>query len=223
MITPARKTNTAVVVPFFNEEGTIHSIINSTLLYTDFIIAVNDGSTDKSLELIPKTSQIMILNLENNVGKGHAIKVGLEKSIELGFEYSITLDADLQHDPSLIPSFIQAIGSFDIVIGNRLNDLSKMPLQRILSNHITSFLLSLKTGVKIKDSQSGYRIFRNNVLQDILPSSNGFEAESEMIIKAAKNKLRIGFINIPTIYGNEKSKIRPVQTIVSFLKVLLLK
>lgn len=217
------KNKSAVVIPFFNEKRTINSVVSSSLLYADFVIAVNDGSSDGSESHIEQSDRISILNLDKNSGKGNALKEGFIKSTALGFDYTITLDADLQHDPVLIPRFLDAIRDYDIVIGNRLDNVSRMPLQRIMSNHITSFLLSLKTGYKIKDSQCGFRIFRNSVLLDILPACTGFEAESEMIITAARKNLSIGFINIPAIYGTEESKIRPFRTIISFLKVLLLK
>lgn len=220
---PVNKIRTAAVIPFFNEEKTVNTVINSVLHYADYVIAVNDGSTDKSLNSITASENIHIINLPANQGKGSALKAGLQKSIEMNFVYAVTLDADMQHDPSFIPYFVKAAEEYDIVIGNRLNDLSDMPLQRILSNRITSYLLSVKTGMKIIDSQSGYRIFRTEILEKILPTTTGFEAESEMIIKAARNSFRIGFVGIPTVYGNEESKIRPVRTIFNFIKVLLLK
>jgi hypothetical protein len=97
-----------------------------------------------------------------------------------------------------------------------------MPLHRILSNKISSGLLSLKTGQKILDSQSGFRGFRTKILNDILPSFSGYEAESEILINAARKNYKIGFVPIPTIYADEKSKIKPVQIIFSFFKTLFI-
>jgi hypothetical protein len=96
-----------------------------------------------------------------------------------------------------------------------------MPIQRRLSNKITSFLLSIKTGQKIIDSQCGYRALSAEVLKAIKTNFYGFEAEIEILVQAAKKGFKIGFVNIPTIYGSEKSKIRPLKTIFGFLRVLL--
>jgi len=96
-----------------------------------------------------------------------------------------------------------------------------MPLQRRLSNKLTSFLLSLKTSQKIIDSQCGFRAYSVKVLKDVKTKYFGFEAESEILVLAARKGYKIGFIDIPTIYGTGKSKMRPLQAIIGFMKVIL--
>ena len=120
----------------------------------------------------------------------------------------------------MIPALVSGLQNFDLVLGNRLNDISGMPFQRIMSNKLTSFLLSKKTGVKIIDSQCGFRAFRTEVLQKVRTRSNGYEAESEIIILAAREGFKIGFVDVPTIYGNEKSKMNPFNVIFGFIKIL---
>jgi hypothetical protein len=115
---------------------------------------------------------------------------------------------------------IEGLQSSDIVIGNRLKNLKGMPIQRRLSNKLTSFFLTVKTSQNILDSQCGYRAYKSEVLKSVRTNFSGFEAESEILIKAAKKGFKIGFVEIPTIYGREKSKMRPVQAIVGFLRVL---
>ncbi len=215
-----KKNNVCAVIPFYNEEKTIDKIISSTLNYVDFVIVVDDGSNDKSVNNISLNDKVILLKNDKNRGKGYSLKKGFEKSIELNSELTITLDADLQHPPEYIPSFIEMLKEYDLVIGNRLNNLKDMPIQRIMSNKLTSKLLSIKTKKKIFDSQSGYRGFRTNILNIILPSFDGYEAESEMIIKAAAENLSIGFVDIPTVYGDEKSKMNPYKVIKGFIKVL---
>jgi len=108
------------------------------------------------------------------------------------------------------------------VIGNRLNDLEKMPLQRIVSNKLTSLLLTLKTGQRIVDSQCGFRVYKSNVLKTIKTFSFGFEAESEMIVYASRFGYKIGFVDIPTVYGQEKSKMNSIKAIIGFIKILFI-
>jgi glycosyltransferase involved in cell wall biosynthesis len=208
------------VVPFYNEKETIDLVLDETIKYVKFIIAVNDGSSDDSYQTARKKSDIKIIDLDKNYGKGKALRVGFEEAISSDFQFVITLDADLQHEPKYIPKLIEGLSSFDIVIGNRLNDLKGMPLQRKLSNKLTSFFLTVKTGQKILDSQCGYRAYRTEVLKNVRTTYSGFEAESEILVKAAKKGFKIGFVDVPTIYGNEKSKMQPVRSILGFMRVL---
>lgn len=220
MKTSFKKNNCVAVIPFFNEEKFISEIINKTLVHVDKIILVNDGSTDNSLRNIPQSDRIILINLEKNFGKGFALNVGYKSSFLTDYECVITLDADLQHDPEYISDFIEKINEYDIVIGNRKKDLKKMPIQRIISNRLTSYLLTLKVKQKILDSQCGFRIYRKDCLKNILPTSKGFEAESEILVNAGRKNYQIGFTDIPTIYGEEKSKMKAFMAIKGFIKIL---
>jgi glycosyltransferase involved in cell wall biosynthesis len=220
LISLENKNNIAAVIPFFNESRTIYQIVNNTLKYVDCVIAVDDGSTDDSSSKIPEKKNITLLKMKVNRGKGFALREGLNEGVKKGFTQLITIDADLQHNPDEIPLLIPELNNFDIVIGNRLNNLVDMPLPRKMSNKITSFLLSLKTGKKIIDSQCGFRAYRAEVIKNVKTVKNGYEAESEILIKASRKGYNIGFTDISTIYGNEESKISPVKTTFNFVKVL---
>jgi len=208
------------IIPFYNEKETLNHVLDETLKFTNFIIAVNDGSTDDSYNDERKKSRVIIIDLDKNYGKGKALSAGFEEAISRSFDHIITLDADLQHDPKYIPNFIKALSFYDIVIGNRLNNLSGMPLQRKISNKLTSFFLSVKTGVDIFDSQCGFRAYKQKVLITVKTKNFGFEAESEILVKAAKKGFTIGFTRVPTFYGSEMSKMRPIEAIIGFVKVL---
>lgn len=216
-----QKVKVCAVIPFYNEKNFLFDVVSETLNFVDFIIAVNDGSSDGSEETIVNLDRVQVISLNRNYGKGYALQVGFNECIKNNFDIVFTLDADKQHDPAFIPDFISQINTFDIVIGNRLTDTSDMPMQRIISNKITSFLLSVKTGQNIFDSQCGYRAYNINVLKLIKTFSVGYEAESEILISAAKKDFKIGFVKIPTIYGNEKSKMNSFSAILGFIKVLL--
>lgn len=216
-----KKNKVCAVIPFYNESKSIGGIIRDTLPFVDRVIAVNDGSTDDSLLNVVKDDRVTLISYLGNKGKGFALNEGFKKSIEGNFDFTVTIDADFQHKPEYIPSLIMGLEDNDVIIGNRLNRMNRMPVQRILSNKITSFLLSIKTKQKILDSQCGFRAYRTKILNSILPSFTGFEAESEIILNAAKNNFRIAFVFVPTIYNNEKSKMRPFEAIKGFIKVML--
>jgi len=214
------KSKICAVIPFYNEKDFILNVVRETLKYVDKVIAVNDGSTDLSEKQIVDLESVNILNLKSNKGKGRALQVGFDECVNSNFNFIVTIDGDNQHDPKYIPEFIEKLNSFNIVIGNRLKDTKSMPLQRILSNKITSFFLSLKTGQNIPDSQCGFRAYKKEVLQNVRTSCSGYEAESEILIYASRKGFKIGFVNIPTTYGEEKSKMNAVGAIIGFIKVL---
>jgi glycosyltransferase involved in cell wall biosynthesis len=218
------KNKLCAVIPFFNEESHIQQTVEKVSEYVDFIIAVDDGSTDSSSDLISQIEKVKIFRHEKNLGKGVALKTGFKMAIENGCDFVFTIDADMQHDPEFIPSFIKKMTDekLDIVIGNRLGNLSSMPVHRRASNFLTSYLLSKKTKYNILDSQSGYRLFNCSKLNKLLPKFTGFEAESEILVKAARNNLKIGFVDIPTIYNDNQSKMKSLEAIIGFIKVLFI-
>ncbi len=208
------------IIPFYNEEDFLTDVVTETLEYVDKVFAVDDGSSDNSTEKINYFDRVQLISLDRNYGKGYALQSGFDEAIVQGFDIIITLDADKQHNPEFIPDFLSKAAEYDIVIGNRLNDIKIMPIQRVFSNTITSRLLSIKTGQKILDSQCGFRAYRSRVIKKVKSHSFGYEAESEMIIYAAKAGFRIGFTKISTIYGDEKSKMNSFKAISGFVKIL---
>jgi glycosyltransferase involved in cell wall biosynthesis len=214
------KSRICAVIPFYNEEKFIRNVVLETLKFVDLVIAVNDGSNDDAENLINDIKNVIILSSAQHRGKGYALQLGFIESLKRNIDIVITLDGDNQHNPEFIPSFITAIDKYDIVVGNRLGNLKKMPFLRIMSNKISSMLLSLKTKQKIFDSQCGFRAYRNDVLSRIKTSSEGFIAESEILILASRLNYKIGFVDIPTVYENESSKINSKEVIVDFLKIL---
>ena len=215
-----KKNKIAAVIPFYNEYLTIRRVIGETLNYVDMVFAVNDGSTDDSINQIDSAENLKIINIKTNKGKGFALREGFKMALENDCDIIVTLDGDLQHLPQEIPGVLTKIDDYDIVIGNRLNNLKKMPLQRIMSNKLTSFLISKKTGQQILDCQSGFRAYKADVLKKISTKQNGFEAETEIIIEASKLNFKIGFSDISTIYNGQKSKMSPFKTTIGFIKLL---
>lgn len=218
---PSATGKIAVIIPFYNEEKTIGEVIALAMPHCSYIIAVNDGSSDKSVENIPESNKVILVHSETNKGKGTALRTGFTRALETDAEFIVTLDADLQHPPDLIPKFSDALLNFQILIGCRKRDTGNMPFLRKMSNTITSAMLTSKTGMNFSDSQSGYRAFRREVILDILPNESGYEAETEMLIKAARLGFSVGEISIPTIYTGGGSKMRYLPTIAGFIKVIL--
>ena len=215
--------NIGVIIPAFNAGGTIGAVIAGVAKYIsrENIIVVDDGSSDTTASVAASLDARVLRHTENK-GKGAALQTGFDYLLQTTLDAVITLDADLQHPPDFIPQFtgLYSSGGFDIIIGSRLHNRKGMPIHRVLSNTITTFLVSARTGKKIKDSQSGFRLIDRKVLDAVRLKSSGFEAETEFIIKAAAVGFRFGSIPIRTIYAGEKSHMTNFATTVNFVKVL---
>ena len=210
---------TLIIIPAYNEEKTIKKVIEKCLKYGK-VLVVNDGSSDNTLKEIKKTKALYINNRENR-GKGYCLRKGFNYAIKKGFDVAITLDADGQHDPAYIPRFLEEIKKGkDIVIGTRKKRHSSMPYQRRLSNFVLSFIISIFARKWIKDTQSGYRAYKVEILKNIKLKTSRYETESEILMKLGRKKVVFGEVRIPTIYGDEKSKIHPLKDAFRMVKVL---
>jgi glycosyltransferase involved in cell wall biosynthesis len=181
------------------------------------VLVVNDGSGE-DVNKICESIGVYCLDLGRNFGKGYALKEGFKWGLERDYEIFITLDGDGQHNPKHIPEFLKLSESFDIVIGSRRKSIKKMEFKRWLSNRITSSFISVMTGRRIEDSQSGYRMIKAEVLKRVNLKRNRYDAESELLVKAVWMGFKVGFVPIDVI-RSEKSFIQPFRDI--FLAISL--
>ena len=215
---------TGVLIPGFNASQTLDQLLVElhSLFAADNIVVVDDGSTDKTAA-IARAAGVIVLSHGMNRGKGAALRTGFQYVLsESRFDSVITMDADLQHDPKDVPKFLAAwqSGESDFILGYRRRIGSGMPVHRVLSNTITSALVSARTGLHIRDSQTGFRLIAREVLSAIEVQADGYEAESEILIKAAKKGFRISGVPIATIYHGAPSHMTHWKTTLRFLQVL---
>jgi glycosyltransferase involved in cell wall biosynthesis len=207
------------LIPAYNADRFVGEVVHRTMALLP-VIAVNDGSTDRTLDVLRSTGATVI-DQQPNQGKGVALRTGFRRALELGAEAVIQLDADGQHDPAEIPKFMQAYRACaaDLVIGER--DFGGMPLVRRVSNTIGRRAFSWAIGRRVRDNQSGYRLLSRRLIEAVLQSrEQGYEFEMDMIVIAVKRGWRIEGVPIRTIYGEEKSNIRPMQHVVHFFRMV---
>ena len=217
--------NIGVLVPAYNAGNTLGSLIERLSPYvpTNNVLVVDDGSTDNTAA-IGRQRGVRVLSLGKNRGKGAALSKGFEVwKNDPSFESIMTIDADLQHPPEKLPAFVEMKlqSGADIVVGARNRRGTNMPIHRRLSNTITSMLVSVRTGENILDSQCGFRLIGTHVLSAVSLESNGYEAETEFLIKAVKKGFAVRFVPIETIYNGEKSHMTNWKTTINFIKILL--
>lgn len=201
------------IIPAHNEDQSIIQVIQSCRKHIRDIIVVDDGSGDHTGDSACKAGAVVIRH-NKNLGKGMALRTGFEYALRNGFDAVITLDADGQHDPSEIQRFLSAFynNEGDIIIGTRLWDKGAMPRYRYIPNQIGVWCISKAAGCRIEDSQSGFRLYRKEVLENIRLDTTGFETETEILIKAGKKGFRIHGIPVSAIYqGEYRTHFRPVR------------
>lgn len=183
-------------------------------------MVVNDGSRD-GLDATDVKPAIYIRH-EHNLGKGAALKTGFEKVRELDFDFALTLDADGQHAVESIPAFLTAITeSRDFVVGRRHWTPGNMPWSRILSNTMTSWLLSKRTGLKIYDSQIGFRCYPMVEPKFWSVPEGGFQFESAVFLNIHSCELNLKWVDVPVIYNNEPSHMHHFSDTWKFIRFYL--
>ena len=211
-----------VLIPCYNENRSITDVVGTARKYVEDVLVVDDGSSDETAQLAENAGAKVISHSENK-GKGQALRTGFDYFLKGNWDAVVTVDGDGQHSLDEIPSFIKEAekDELDIIIGCRMKDLKDMPLIRILVNKFTSLVVSMLSRQKIVDSQSGFRLIKRSVLENVQLSTSNFDTESEILVGAARKGYRVGEIVVKTIYkGEEISKIKPMRDTIRFFRLV---
>lgn len=216
-----------VVVPTYNNHKTLQRVLDGVLEYTDQIIVVNDGSTDSTFQILAAYPQLHHITFAANKGKGMALRSGLKKAKELGFNYAITIDSDGQHYASDLPIFVEEIRQASaplLLIGSRNMSHESVPKKSSFGNKFSNFWFWFETGIKLTDTQSGYRAYPLG----LIPSrfyTRKFEFEIEIIVRSAWNGVTVKNVPVRVLYDPEErvSHFRPFRdfTRISILNTIL--
>lgn len=214
-----------VIIPTYNNHKTLQRVINGVLEYTNSIIVVNDGSTDTTKEILKKYTEITVIHLPKNKGKGNALHIALKKAEELKFEYAITIDSDGQHYPNDIPLFIEALDNSPnknlLLIGARNLNADGMPKKNTFANKFSNFWYWAETGEKLFDTQSGFRMYPVKKVNALKLFTTKYEFEIEVIVKASWSGVEVKNIPIKVLYDEDErvSHFRPFK---DFVRISLL-
>jgi glycosyltransferase involved in cell wall biosynthesis len=191
-----------VIIPTYNNHKTLKRVIDGVLQYTSNVIVVNDGSTDTTFEIINSYPSIESITITQNKGKGNALRSGFKKAIESGFHYAITIDSDGQHFPDDIPVFLEELAKNEsniLLIGSRNMNQENVPKKSSFGNKFSNFWFWFETGIKLEDTQSGYRLYP---LLHIPKKyyTNKFEFEIEVIVRATWKGTLVKNIPVKILY-----------------------
>jgi glycosyltransferase involved in cell wall biosynthesis len=208
----------AALIPGYQEGPRIAAVVEAAARHLP-VVVVDDGSTDDTAAQAEAAGATVLIQ-RPNAGKGAALRAGFRHVLDRGIAAVVTLDADGQHDPAEIPTFLaayEATGA-ELIIGRR--DFAAMPPVRRLSNTLGGWVFSAAVGRRVADNQSGYRLIGRRLMTALLDSDEqGFEFEVEMIARAIALDLPVADVRVRTIYGGEPSHIRPLRHLTQFVRV----
>jgi glycosyltransferase involved in cell wall biosynthesis len=206
------------IIPAYNEERYIGSVVLKAREYADVVLVVDDGSADRTAA-IAGLAGAQVMHHPTNQGKGRALNTGFGAARTLRPRAIVILDGDGQHLPEEVPSVLAPIlaGEADIVIGSRyLREPCRVPRHRVWGHRAANLLTDLISGMAVSDSQSGFRAFSPRAVAAISFSSSGFSVESEMQFLARDHGLRVVEVPITADYTE-----RPKRSVMNHgLKVL---
>ncbi len=195
----------AIIIPSYNEEATIYDIASRALKFSPLVIVIDDGSTDNT---IINLNDLPVVLIKNNINRGKAASLweGIHAARQYNVKYIISLDGDGQHSPEDIPKLLLKTEDQPnhIIIGARLADKSSIPAKRYYANRIANFWLAWAAGYPISDSQSGFRIYPNQLFDDLkisISKRSSFVFESEILIKASQRGIQCTAVAIPAVYA----------------------
>ena len=221
--------NIVIVVPTYNNAKTIGGVLADIKQYANHIIVVNDGSTDDTAQILSGIEGIEIITHQRNSGKGTALKNGLCKAKDDGYRYAITIDSDGQHFASDIPTFVKEIEETPdtLLVGGRNIQADNMPGKNTFANKFSNFWFKLETGVKLPDTQSGYRLYPLQLMNvQKWYYTAKYEFELEALVFASWGGVEVRNIPINVYYppeGERVSHFRPWRdfTRISILNTIL--
>lgn len=194
--------NIYIVIPAFNEATVIGDVIREVKAAGySHIVVVDDGSSDDSY-YAAKRESVTVLRHRINRGKGAAVMTGIIAADRLGADIIVTMDGDGQHDPDDIAELVQPIvsGECDVVLGTRLLDAKGMPITKIIANNIGNFVTWLCYGLKVSDSQSGFRAYSRRAAHAIDTKADKYEYDSKVIREIKNNGLSFAEVPIKVRY-----------------------
>lgn len=229
----------SIIIPVYNEEKTIKKVLENLIKIPldkvkKEIIIIDDGSTDKTQEIIAeflkKQTEIISIQHRQNKGKGSAIRSGIEKAHG---DYILIQDADLEYDPIYISHLLQPLlgKKANVVFGTRLNRLpnflkdEKTPLFMLhyFGNRFLSFMVSMLYGAWLTDIETGYKVLPQKFMKEMNFCATGFEIEAEITVKLLKKGYTIMEVPISTVPRGyqEGKKLKAIPEGIKAVKMIL--
>ena len=194
-------------LPVYNEVDHVTRVLDEAVRYSDQVLVVDDGSTDGTSDLLAKRDDILHIVHAENRGYGCTLKSAFDYAVEKRYDVLVTIDCDGQHQPRLIPQFVEACREADVVSGSRYLKAfpgdSSPPAERRRVNRLITDQINRLLGLALTDAFCGFKAYRVEALEQIEVTDTGYAMPLEFWVKAAKLGLRIIELPVPLIYLDE--------------------
>lgn len=213
-----------ILVPTYDNAGTLGALLKELQTYTRHIIVVNDGATDATGEILAGFSDIQKVQYTPNKGKGYALRKGFEAAVRLGYDYAVTIDSDGQHFPSDLPVFLDMLAAHpeSLIIGARNMEQSSVPGKSSFGHKFSNFWYWVETGIKAPDTQSGYRMYPVRRLAGMRFFTVKYEFEIEVIVRAAWAGVPVHFVPVKVYYAPKETRVSHFRPFRDFSRVSVL-
>ena len=209
--------NLLIVIPSYNHSKYLPELLRNLINYN--VLIIDDGSHVPISSNLIKNNINLVRNNKNR-GKGYSIKKAANYAKNNKFTHILTIDSDMQHKTEDVKTFISNIKNNVLIYGYRSN-YKNMPYLRILSNNITTYLISKTCKKKIYDSQCGYRLYDLCLFENLYSKEDGYQFESEILLKKININSKIDYVNIETVYNNSPSYFSKIQDTFKFIKMYI--
>ena len=215
-----KQTKIAIVVPAYNEENLISKTVTTIPDFVDKIIVVDDNSKDNTIMIVESlqrnfSDRLILIKHEKNKGVGGAIKSGYKKALDFDMDITAVMAGDGQMDPDQLPKLLDPIieGKAEYTKGNRLEHVDKLKMPRIrrFGNSILTLLTKIASGYwKIIDPENGYTAISKRALEKMEFDNiyDGYGCPNDILIELNIKNIKVKDIEMPPVYGNEKSGIK---------------
>jgi len=202
-----------IAIPIYNEQDHVQSVLEKVREYADHILVLDDGSTDRTPDILNELKGPMGLDIirhESNMGYGCSIRQAYQRALRDGYDWVITMDCDFQHEPERLPDFFAAIerDDLDIISGSRyLNaetdwDADLPPADRRAINATITQEINDRLGLKLTDGFCGFKAHRVSSMAKLELTDDGYAFPMQLWVQAIANNLRIGEIPVELIYND---------------------
>ncbi|MCD9014559.1 glycosyltransferase family 2 protein [Parachryseolinea silvisoli] len=217
--------NVCVLIPTYNNAVPLASVLHDVLQYTRHVVVVNDGATDGTREMLAERyPQVALVDYTQNRGKGYALRQGFAKAVALGYDYAITIDSDGQHYADDLPVFLEKLKTSPnaIIIGARNMDQASVPGKSSFGNKFSNFWYKFETGLTMRDTQSGYRLYPVKALRDFTFFTRKYEFEIEVLVRAAWAGIEVTEVPVKVFYPEKEKRITHFRPFRDFSRISVL-
>lgn len=213
-----------VLIPTYNNAGTLADVLHDVLQYTQQVIVINDGSTDATVEILKGFPQVHVLTHSPNKGKGMALRNGFKEAVKLGYEHAITLDSDGQHYAKDVVQFLTWLEAEpnSLLIGARNMDQENVPGKSSFGNRFSNFWFWVNTGIRLQDTQSGYRSYPVSKLAKKKYFTTKYEFEIEVIVRASWSGIAVRGVPVSVYYPKPEERVSHFRPGKDFTRISIL-